>query len=197
MVKAIVSFLYTKNAGYTRREITKGLHISDGSTITTCLNALEAGDFIVKYTPFGMSGKQEHYRLSDPFCIFYLHFVQEQQKNEHFWKQAVQSPPVVAWRGIAFENLCFRHIKQIKSALGISGVATKLSAWSKRSDDTDGLQIDLLIERNDNVINMCEIKYSSDEFTVSKDYYRVILRRQNQLTEMISQYTDHHIRSDL
>ena len=151
------------------------------------MNALVVSDFVMKYIPFGMSRKQEHYRLVDPFCIFYLRFVQDRQEmSDRFWEQNSKSQPVVVWRGIAFENLCFRHIRQIKAALGISGVASRQSAWSKRADDTEGTQIDMLIDRNDNVVNMCEIKFYSDEFVVGREYYRTIMRRQEILSQEIS-----------
>ena len=193
LVKAVVEFLYTKNAGYTRREITDKLGITDGGAVTSCLNALISSDFVMRYVPFGMSKKQEHYKLIDPFCIFYLHFVNGFGKMNHdFWEQNVKSPSVVSWRGFAFENLCFNHIKQIKAALGISGVSSKQSAWSKRDDDNDGTQIDLLIDRNDNVINMCEIKFYGDDFTVGKDYYRIILHRQELLSNEIPKRTAIH-----
>jgi AAA+ ATPase superfamily predicted ATPase len=193
LVKAVVEFLYTKNAGYTRREITDKLGITDGGAVTSCLNALISSDFVMRYVPFGMSKKQEHYKLIDPFCIFYLHFVNGFGKMNHdFWEQNVKSPSVVSWRGFAFENLCFNHIKQIKAALGISGVSSKQSAWSKRDDDKDGTQIDLLIDRNDNVINMCEIKFYGDDFTVGKDYYRIILHRQELLSNEIPKRTAIH-----
>ena len=192
-VKSIVSFLYTKNAGYTRREITDGLHITDGGTVTSCLNALVASDFVKKYVPFGMNRKQEHYRLIDPFCIFYLRFVQGTQgMNDHYWEQNVKSQSIISWRGIAFENLCFCHIRQIKQALGINGVASRQSAWSKRSDDTEGTQIDMLIDRSDNVINMCEIKFYGDEFVVNRDYYRTIMHRQELLSGEVSRKTAIH-----
>ena len=106
--------------------------------------------------------------------------------DENFWQQNVSSQQVVSWRGYSYENVCFNHIPQIKKALGISGVITTHSAWSKRNDDAEGTQIDLLITRNDNVINMCEMKYYSDNFSVGKDYYRVLLHRQEILTKEIS-----------
>ena len=112
--------------------------------------------------------------------------------NHHFWEQNIKSQPVTSWRGIAFENLCFNHIAQIKSALGISGVVSRQSAWSKRGDDVDGTQIDMLIDRNDNVINMCEIKFYSDEFVVNRDYYRTIMHRQELLSAEISKKTAIH-----
>ena len=93
---------------------------------------------------------------------------------------------VSIWSGFAFENVCFNHVEQIKRTLGISGVITEASAWSKKEDDTDGTQIDLLISRNDNVINMCEIKYYGGEFKVNKEYYLKLLKRQTILAENVS-----------
>ena len=186
-VKRIVRLLHTRNAGYTRREITEKLKITDGGRLSRNLNALIAGDFIMKYVPFGFKKREEHYKLTDPFCLFYLHFMKTtQQNNTKFWQQNTTNQTVVTWRGYAFENVCFNHIEQIKDALGISGVITTNSAWSKRADDEDGVQIDLLLCRNDNVINMCEIKFYSGEFTVNKSYYNTLLQRQEALAKEVS-----------
>ncbi|MBO4292466.1 MAG: ATP-binding protein, partial [Lachnospiraceae bacterium] len=92
----------------------------------------------------------------------------------------------VIWRGFAFENVCFNHIDQIKDALGISGVITTNSAWSKRDDDGEGTQIDLLLCRNDNVVNMCEIKFYSEDFMVTKAYYKTLMHRQETLSKAVS-----------
>lgn len=186
VMKKIVDLLYTRNGGYTRREISEMVGINDGGTLSQNLNALIASDFVIKYIPFG-KGKKEHYKLVDPFCMFYLHFVEKRREHdEMFWQHNTSKQQVVSWRGFAYENVCFNHIPQIKKALGISGVITTHSAWSKRSDDTEGTQIDLLILRNDNVVNMCEIKYYGDEYTVGKDYYQVLLRRQGILAKELS-----------
>lgn len=185
-IKTIIGFLYTRNAGFTRSEIAKKTGIQDGGTLSQNLNALIASDFVIKYIPFG-KGKREHYKLVDPFCLFYLHFIHKKQNvEENFWQQNITSHQITSWRGYAYENVCFNHIPQIKRALGISGVITSHSAWSKRKDDEAGAQIDLLISRNDNVINMCEIKFYSDKFTVEKEYYQVLLHRQKLLAKEIS-----------
>lgn len=186
LMKKIVGLLYTRNAGYTRSEIVEKVGINDGGTLSQSLNALIASDFVVKYIPFG-KGKKEHYKLVDPFCMFYLQFVDKRKKmDNNFWQHNVSSQQIVSWRGFAYENVCFNHILQIKKALGISGVITTHSAWSKRSDDIEGTQIDLLISRNDNVVNMCEIKYYGDKFAVSKEYYHMLLHRQEILSKEIS-----------
>ncbi|MBO4379311.1 MAG: ATP-binding protein [Clostridia bacterium] len=185
-MKAIVELLYTRNAGFTRKEICEKLEVSSGGILTNELNALIASDFIIRYVPFGISKREEHYKLTDPFCLFYLHYVRGSSSlDEHFWMNSQNTQPVISWRGFAFENVCFNHIPQIKQALGISGVRSTQSAWSKREDDPEGAQIDLLIDRDDHVINACEIKFYSEEFTVDKSYYMKLMHRQNLLRTFI------------
>lgn len=186
-VRKIVELLYTRNAGFTKKEIVNRLKISDGGTLTGYLNALISSDFVVKYVPFGQKKKEEYYKLVDPFCMFYLHFIKGKKKYpENYWQQNLTSAPVAIWRGFAFENVCFNHIEQIKKALGISGVITEIGAWSKKEDDTEGMQIDLVISRNDNIVNMCEIKFYNTEFSVSKEYYQKLLYRQEILLQKVS-----------
>ncbi len=189
--KSIVKLLSTRNSGFSRREICEKLRITDGGRLSRNLNALIAGDFIVKYAPFGTGKKDERYKLIDPFCLFYLHFLNgEQRGNKQFWSQNATAPSVTTWRGHAFENVCFNHIDQIKAALGISGVVSSSSAWIKRGDDEEEeTQIDLLIFRNDNVVNMCEMKFYGGDFTVDKNYYKTLLRRQEILSKEISPKT--------
>lgn len=187
VIKSIVELLYTRSFGYTRKEIVNKLMLSEGGHLTKNLNALIASDFVVKYVPFGCKKNEEHYKLIDSFCIFYLHFIAHKKKqSDKFWQQNTTSASLSSWRGFAFENVCFNHIEQIKFALGIPAVITEESAWSNREDEGEGTQIDLLIKRNDNVINMCEIKYYSGPFKVNKDYYSKILRRQSILAEKVS-----------
>ena len=50
----------------------------------------------------------------------------------------------------------------------------------------DGTQIDLLIERSDNVLNCCEIKFYGSDFAVDKACYKTILRRQELLLKEVS-----------
>ena len=184
-IKAIVGFLSTKNIGFTRTEIGQNADGSTGGGLSDALKALQASDFIIRYTPFGEK-KEEYYKLVDPFCIFYNRFVKNREELEDtFWQQNVVAPPVNSWRGFAFENVCLNHIGQIKDALGISGVSTKQSVWTKKSDEDGGFQIDLLIERKDNVLNMCEAKYFNKEFIVTKNYYETLVDRQEMLEKNV------------
>ena len=185
-MKSVVGLLCTRRAGLTKKEICEGLGVSDGGRLTKALGALVASDFVVRYVPFGVSRRQEHYKLVDLFCKYWQRFVRDSGSlDERFWQSGQTSPAISAWRGLSFELVCFNHIGQIKRALGIEGVRTSHSAWSVRDDD-GGAQIDLLIERGDNVLNSCEIKFVGDEFRVDAAYHRVLLRRQGLLAGLVS-----------
>ena len=181
-VRELVVFLARRSAGYTRNEIAHKLGISNGSTLSNLLSALLAGGFVVSYVPFGMSKPNVHYKLVDPFCLFFLRFVEGQSSlQEAFWMQNLASQAIVAWRGLAFENVCFLHIAQIKKALGISGVKSTQSAWTLSEGEGESCQIDLLVSRMDNIVNLCEIKFYNDLFSVDSQYYRLMMHRQNLL----------------
>ncbi len=127
-VKSIVSLIAGRNTGYTRKEIVDTLQIPDGGTITRFLKALIAGNFVMKYLPFGSGERQWRYKLIDPFCLFCLHFVNgRRERNDSFWQQNISSQRLSSWREYAFENVCFNHIDGIKKALGITGVITTVS----------------------------------------------------------------------
>ena len=192
-MRAIVNALANRNAGLTRGEILDALGLKEGETFATCLNALVASDFAVRYVPFGHKKNDPHYKLVDPLCIFWQRFMGDAGLNgEGFWQQNLDNQAIVTWRGMAFENVCWNHIPQIRRALGIEGVSASYSAWSKRADDTEGLQIDLLISRRDDVVNMCEVKYYGGDFGVDADYQRVILRRTEELRRHLSPKTSVH-----
>lgn len=193
LMKRIVRKLSERNRGLTREELLKKTGMKDGEVFTRCMNALVESDIVIRYVPFGGRKNDVHYRLVDPLCIFWLHFKEKKAiSEENFWQQNLDNQTVVSWRGIAFENVCWCHLPQIKNALGISGVSTEFSAWTKKPDDERGLQIDMLIIRRDDVINMCEIKYYSDDFKVDQKYYRTLLRRQTALLEEASAKTSVH-----
>ncbi len=186
-IKKIIRLLYSRRNGYKRKEISEKIGIKEGEKLSECLNALVASDFIIKYVPFGYSKRDSYYKLVDPFCMFFLHFVDNKDSLAvDFWKQNTSSQNVISWRGLAFENVCFNHVKQIKEALGIRGVKTSESALVKKDGD-QGMQLDLLITRDDNIVNMCEIKYYNKEFSVDKAYYKALLERQGILEEILPQ----------
>ena len=183
----ITSHLATKRSGFTRKELLNDMKLKDGSVFKDALDALMASDFVEKYVPFGKGSRETVYKLTDPFCLFYLHFINDKTGlDEDFWQKNLNSQSINVWRGFAFENVCFNHIKQIKRALEIGGVSSKQSAWISPGDGKQtGTQIDLIIERRDNVFNMCEIKFYNKSFSVSKSYYEKVLGRIELLGEMI------------
>ncbi|MDO4803478.1 MAG: ATP-binding protein [Lachnospiraceae bacterium] len=187
MMKAIVKALSARSMGCTRKEISGQTGYSEGGSLTKALNALIASDFVMRYVPFGCGKREEHYKLVDSFCIFYLRFVDDYSAlPDTFWQQNTASQSINAWRGYLFENVCFNHIEQIKSSLGISGVSTTHSAWTKKTGEGGGTQIDLIISRKDNVVNMCEIKFYGELFAVDKNYDLLLRHRRNLLSEEIS-----------
>lgn len=183
--KAIVRLLNVRSGGYTRAEVVSKLGVSDGGGLSRTMNALIASDFVRKYVPFGCGRREEHYMLVDPFCKFWLHFLDEGRiTDSHFWRDNLNAQQVVSWRGIAFEHVCLVHVEQIKAALGVAGVASENSAWVYRGG-TSGAQADLVISRADNVVNMCEMKFYGGDLVVDKGYYKTLLGRQEALARMV------------
>ena len=193
IMKAIVRELYKRRAGLSRSEILEALHTTEGEGLANALNALVASEFVEKYVPFGEKKNLCLYKLTDPFCLFYLTFVERKEGvDEAFWSNNLASQEVVSWRGLAFENTCFLHIPQIKNALGISGLSTLASAWTKKPDDAEGMQIDLLLVRKDDIVNLCEMKYYKDEVVLDGSYYRTMLRRVDAVATMVPKTTAVH-----
>lgn len=190
----IVRYLATKRKGFTREGIAEGTHLPYNGDLSKWLKALVASDFVERYVPFGESKRNEHYRLIDPFSLFYLKFVDGQSEmDDAFWMNNVEAPKIKSWRGFAFEDLCLRHIGAIKRALQIAGISSSQSAWAVSGDDRqEGTQIDLLIQRKDNVVNMCEMKFYSEEFAVDKSYHTRLVHRMNTLVEKVSRKTVIH-----
>ena len=118
----------SKKRGLTRAELLKKTGITDSGAFSSQLKALESGAFIIKYDSFGNGRRESFYKLADPLCIFYLRFVSgSSNRRKTEWINIADSQMVTIWKGLAFENVCFNHIKQIKAALGISGVVTNES----------------------------------------------------------------------
>ncbi len=167
----IVTALGTKKVGMTRDEIIKSTGLSNSGDLTTKLDELESCGFIRKYYAYGSRKKNAVYQLIDFFTLFYFQFMRDCPTDAHFWTNQLNTPRLNTWLGLAFERVCLLHVPQIKKKLGISGVLTTVNAWSCESDRDHGIygsQIDMLIARKDQVINLCEMKYSGTEFIVSE-----------------------------
>jgi hypothetical protein len=166
----VIEALCSKKKGLSREEIKTHLSFPDGGNLTRILEELELCGFIREYSPFGRKRKGTLHQLSDPFMLFFLTWMKGRQEGfEGFWSSMMGSGTYNAWSGYAFEQVCLAHVPQIKKALGIAGVLTSCSAWSSSDPGERGAQIDLVLERADNIVNLCEMKYSNDEYAVSKD----------------------------
>ena len=151
---------------------------SSGGGLTRALEELSEAAFITPVRPFGKKTKDTIYRLSDEYSLFYLRWIEGQRGDGNFL--ALQNSPAWrTWSGYALESLAHRHVPQIKRALGIAGVQTTHSSWLHRADATwpQGSQIDLLIDRADNTINLLEIKFSQGPFTITKPYADELRRK--------------------
>lgn len=169
--ESIVKAIATKVKGLTRDEIVDQTKLSNGGTLTEILFELEKSGFIRKYNAFGKKNRDSLYQLSDQFSLFHLKFMTDKKNElgENIWMKMIDHPKYRAWSGYAFEQVCLAHAHKIKEALGISGVETSTSAW--RSDSSkNGAQIDLIIDRRDGVINLCEMKFSTSTFLIDKKY---------------------------
>ena len=170
----IVTALGGKKVGMSRKEIIDATQIADSGTLTRMLKELEWCGFIRKYNNIGKTSREAIFQLIDNYTLFYFQFIQKNHlMDEHFWTTSQNSPIYHAWSGLAFERVCLQHVPAIKNALGISGVLTNVYSWRQKADEASGIpgvQIDLLIDRNDQVVNLCEMKFSKAEYTITKDY---------------------------
>ena len=190
---AVVRLLAKRRSGYTRQEIIQNTSLKEGGGVTLILKGLIESDFITSYTPFGEK-RIEKYRLIDPYCLFYLNFLDQQQRiDPQYWQKNYNSPRLNAWRGYAFEELCFSQIDKIKQKLGIAGVSTTVSSWIVSQDSKQQMQIDMLINRSDNVINLCEIKFYGSAFPIDKKYDGVLRDRVQQLIEHVPKKKTIHL----
>jgi hypothetical protein len=175
--RGVVGLLATKLKGLTRQEILEGLRLKEGGLLTEVLDNLIKCDFIRKYTAIGKTDREALYQLTDLFSLFHIKYVEDHSgQDEHLWSKLVGKGQMTAWSGYAFEQVCLHHISQIKRALGIDGIISNVHSWScrpfidKNGTSWKGGQIDLLIDRADEVINLCEVKYAADKYEITSDY---------------------------
>lgn len=168
----IIEALNSRKTGLTRNEISKISKLPVNGVLSRMLENLINSDFVRAYRFFGNKKQDTMYQLSDYFTLFYYKFLKDYYgRDEHFWTNSIDNPSVRTWAGLTFEQVCKDHIRQIKQKLGISGVLSDVSSWfSRATEDKDGVQIDMIIDRRDSVINICEIKFALDEYEINKEY---------------------------
>lgn len=187
----IVTELSKKRYGILQETLLSAAELPQSGTSSTVLRELEESGFIASTAAFGKIQRQRKYRLIDEFSCFYLKWVQPYHSeilrgsDRDLWHRLYQTQSWQSWAGYAFENICFKHIKAIKAALGIAGVHTTESHWLSKGEETqDGAEIDLIIDRSDGCINLCEIKFCQEEYVISKQYASQLIQKRERFRAM-------------
>ncbi len=181
--RAIIKHLAAHPEGLSEKQLIKGARLAKGGSISAAIEDLMASDFVLRMPQFGQIRRDAVLRVADPYSHFYLKWIESTQRSPfnddlNHWAKQRSKPGYQAWAGRAFERVCLQHVGAIKQALGISGVLTRSSSW--RLLDAGGrttAQIDLVIDRDDHCINLCEIKYASAPWRMTAAYARRLIER--------------------
>ena len=167
----IVEALCSRRSGLVRDEIARDAGLSNSGTLTKYLCELEQCGFVRRYRMGGKRIRDSVYQLVDNFSLFHFRFVRENRDGDpRFWSNSSDRPVLLSWQGLSFELVCLEHVEQIKRALQIGGVHSSNYAWRcERPQDAAerGAQIDLVIDRDDGIVNLCEMKFSTKEYAIS------------------------------
>ncbi len=185
----IIETIAGQKRGLQRSDLVVKSGISDGEGLTKALRELEHCGFIRQYKNITTSKKGSFYQVIDPFVLFSLYFRTGKTKS---WQSFIKSPDYYTWRGNAFETVCLEHIPQIKAALGISGIESSEYSW-KSKKKKGGAQIDLLIDRRDDIINLCEMKCTDKAYEVSPDYRENLINKVASFVEEVNPKKSVHV----
>lgn len=187
---SVINALSTTKKGMTRGDLIQKTNLTNNGNLTTLLKELEQCEFIRSFVPFAKEKKDKLYQLVDQFSLFHLHFIKSHGTfTKDYWLKMIGTGAYIAWSGYAFETVCLHHIDQIVEGLGISGTINKPCSWAyrptkstKENENIDdnlkkGAQIDLLIDRSDKTITVCEMKYSDSEYEIDKNYEEYVQDR--------------------
>jgi len=175
----IIETLAKKGIGLTRTEIIADSGITDGGSLTRILKDLSISGFIREYKAFGRKKRDSLFQLIDFFSLFDIRFRRKQEEYiNDYWLRFSSTTAYSVWSGISYEKLCLLHLSQIRKKMGIDGVLTSAFSW-RGEYDGNGAQVDLVIDRNDNIINLCEIKFSSGLFQIDKKFYESLRNKKS------------------
>jgi hypothetical protein len=184
--KGIIRVIAQHRYGISRNKLLEQLKVESGGTFNQRLTELEEAGFIISFKPYQHKKRGQYYQVVDEYTLFYLHWIEpvidsvrHQDKPLGYWEEHAQSPSWKSWAGYAFEAVCYKHIGNIREALNIP-ITAEVGSWrhlpSKKSEDK-GAQIDLLFDRNDDTITVCEIKYTDEPFSIDKAYASNLLNK--------------------
>jgi len=166
-----------KREGISRENLLTRLNISSGGTFNKRLNELQAAGFIHSFIPYRHKKKEQHFRVLDEYSAFYLTWidpvVEKGFPQVNYWKTCQRNAKWASWAGYAFESVCFKHLPQILRALRLTSIPCEIGNWRfvpKKRSTEQGAQVDLLFDRHDQAITLCEIKYSPNKYLIDKGY---------------------------
>lgn len=174
---AIIKEIAKHRDGVMSEVLINRIGASSGGTFVKRLNELMAAGFIERFVPYGRKVRDHYYKIVDEYTIFYLTWIESikltgvKQSKGNYWKNLSQSPTWNTWAGYAYEAVCYKHIDNIIHALELDAISCKVGNWRyipRKGSSEKGAQIDLIIDRADNTISLCEIKYSVNEFNIDK-----------------------------
>ncbi len=193
---SIIEKLSKKKYGLTRKEIIEDGKLIDNGNLTQKLKDLINCGFIREYSPIKYQKKLIIYQLIDPFTIFHFHFLTNKVSDDNYWQNQLNTSPINTWKGLAFERICLLHYNSIKKALGISGVYSSVYPWSCQKDLDNGIfgsQIDMIIERSDDIINLIEIKYYDTKFLLTSKQLESIYKKKHDFIELTHTKSSVHL----
>lgn len=185
----LIRIIAQKSQGMSRDDIVEQSNILSGGRLNTRLRSLEEAGFITTYLPVGHARRGLHYRVVDEYSLFYLTWIEPMVKSigksssKHKWESIIKKPTWNAWTGYAFESICFKHIDHIIKALGLDYIQTNCSNWQyqprKKTAEDEGAQIDLVFDRDDGCVTLCEIKYCEKPYLLTKDYVQALQKKED------------------
>lgn len=189
----IIRTLATKREGMSRELLLTKTKLTSGGSFNKRINELEAAGFIKGFVPYGKQSRDIFYKVIDEFCLFYLRWIEPTKKSGHastagYWHKQQNTASWQSWSGYAFESICFKHIEQIRHALGLQHTGIHVASWQYKPKETkliDGAQIDLLFDRDDAVITIFEIKYSANSFIIDKAYAKALVKKMDVFAESV------------
>lgn len=192
--EAIIEALAQKKRGLTRQEISELSGYDSSGRLTSIIENLELCGFIVKTTQPNKKSKDAIFQLVDNFSLFYHEFIRNKIKGSNYWSSNYMTPAHSAWSGLAFERLCFQHRTQIAKALGISGIHAIWYAWSApKTDSYPGVQVDMVIDRADGMVNLCEVKFTEEPFAITPEYMQKLRLRRSRYQQEIASKKGVHL----
>lgn len=185
--EALVRAIASQQNGISRKRLIEVTGIPSGGRLNQWLAELEASNFTQSYVPLGRKKKDHYYRVIDEYTYFYLKWIEPLKKSGHdggknYWKTQIKTPKVLSWKGYAFENVCFKHLDQIRASLDLDSIHSQVGSWRflpERGKEESGAQIDLIFDREDGVVTLCEMKYSDKIFIMDKSFSRSLAKKMN------------------